>query len=399
MTRSEPIQIMLRAPKTEPANPADPVDPAGPPDPVELILTAAGAAKCRPCGCAHHASSVLAELPEQAPQALKEAGRQLAATATEQRYACLGCEQCWPAQALNAVAEAALVPEDALACPVEPAVPRQGWPPLPGDYTMLRYNAPVAVCTLGDSALAERVSVAAAADPAAGVAVVGTLTTENLGIERLLHNTITNPNLRFVLVAGPEVDQQVGHHPGGSLLALARNGVDERKRIVDAPGRRPRLINASPEEIAHFRTHVQVIDMIGNHDVEQILAAARDCAQADPGPAPQPPGGPSVPVRQAHAPERTIADPFGYLVVYVDAGRALLVIEHYRNNGLLTAVIEARTASDGYTCVLEAELVSRLDHAAYLGRELARAEHALVSGTFYRQDAAPGQEVTFTEPT
>ncbi len=66
------------------------------------------------------------------------------------------------------------------------------------------------------------------------------------------------------------------------------------------------------------------------------------------------------------------------------------MIEHYRNDGLLTAVIEAGSATDGYTSVLAAGLVGRLDHAAYLGRELARAEHALRSGTRYQQDAAPG---------
>ena len=66
------------------------------------------------------------------------------------------------------------------------------------------------------------------------------------------------------------------------------------------------------------------------------------------------------------------------------------MIEHYRNDGLLTAVVEAGNATDGYASVLAAGLVSRLDHAAYLGRELARAEHALASGTRYRQDAAPG---------
>ena len=65
------------------------------------------------------------------------------------------------------------------------------------------------------------------------------------------------------------------------------------------------------------------------------------------------------------------------------------MIEHYRNDGLLTAVIEAANATDGYTTVLAAGLVSRLDHAAYLGRELARAEHALRSGARYQQDAAP----------
>lgn len=67
--------------------------------------------------------------------------------------------------------------------------------------------------------------------------------------------------------------------------------------------------------------------------------------------------------------------------MHADTGRRLLVIEHYRNDGLLTAILEAGDATDGYTSVLAAGLVSRLDHAAYLGRELTRAEHALRTGT------------------
>ena len=121
-----------------------------------------------------------------------------------------------------------------------------------------------------------------------------------------------------------------------------------------------------------------------------ILAAAAECAARDPGPAPPPPGGPAVPVQGAAPARRTIADPAGYLVVHADAARRLLVIEHYRNDGLLTTVTEAASATDAYTSVLAAGLVSRLDHAAYLGRELARAEHALAAGTRYRQDAVPG---------
>lgn len=99
---------------------------------------------------------------------------------------------------------------------------------------------------------------------------------------------------------------------------------------------------------------------------------------------------PAIPARRAAPAGRTVADPAGYLVVHADSRRRLLVIEHYRNDGLLTAVIEAGNATDGYVSVLAAGLVSRLDHAAYLGRELARAEDALHSGTRYRQDAAPG---------
>ena len=186
------------------------------------------------------------------------------------------------------------------------------------------------------------------------------------------------------------MEQRIGHHPGGSLLALAANGTDGRGRIVDAPGRRPRLRNLSPAEIAHFRAHVEIIDLIGTAEVAAILAAGQRCAARDPGPAPEPPAGQAVRIRRADPAPRTIADPAGYLIVHADAVRQLLVIEHYRNDGLLTAVIEAASATDGYTSVLAAGLISRLDHAAYLGRELARAEHALHSGARYRQDAAPG---------
>ena len=145
----------------------------------------------------------------------------------------------------------------------------------------------------------------------------------------------------------------------------------------------------TPGEVTHFRAYAEVIYLIGTRDAAAVLAATRQCAARDPGPASQPPGGLAVPIQQAVPARRTVADPAGYLVVHADAAR-LLLIEHYRNDGLLTAIIKAGDATDGYTSVLAAGLVSRLDHAACLGRELARAEHALRNGTPCRQDAAPG---------
>ena len=362
---------------------------AGPPpqaDPAALLAEAAGAAKCAPCGCAHEASAALAALPAAAPPGVRDAAQRLAASLAPQRYPCLGCATCWPAEALSALQAAGLVPDGA-ACPAEPLLPRAGWPPLPGDYTVLRYRAPAAVCTLGDSDLA----AAVAAQDSPQVAITGTLTTENLGIERLVANTITNPNLRFVLVCGQEVQQRIGHRPGGSLLALAANGTDDRGRILAAPGRRPRLRNLTPGQIAHFRAHIEVIDLIGTRDPAAVLAAARDCAARDPGPAPDPPGGPAVPAQRAAPPGRTIADPAGYLVIYADvrpaaAGDRALPQQraaHRRHRRPATPPTDTPACWPPGWC-------SRLDHAAYLGRELARAEHALHTGTRYRQDAAPG---------
>ncbi len=61
---------------------------------------------------------------------------------------------------------------------------------------------------------------------------------------------------------------------------------------------------------------------------------------------------------------------------------------------MLDSLIEGHKAAELYIPAIDRHLVSRLDHAAYLGRELARAEHALLTGTVYVQDAAPEQEVT-----
>jgi len=52
--------------------------------------------------------------------------------------------------------------------------------------------------------------------------------------------------------------------------------------------------------------------------------------------------------------------------------------------------------------VVEEGLVTQLDHAAYLGRELAKAEVALKTGAHYEQDAAlgilPSEQNPSTEP-
>lgn len=90
-----------------------------------------------------------------------------------------------------------------------------------------------------------------------------------------------------------------------------------------------------------------------------------------------------------YVPERMVPDPAGYFVVYVDGSRRLLSLEHYGKDGVLRAIIEGRTAAELYTPAIDSGLISRLDHAAYLGRELARAEAALASGAPYVQDAAP----------
>jgi tetrahydromethanopterin S-methyltransferase subunit A len=97
---------------------------------------------------------------------------------------------------------------------------------------------------------------------------------------------------------------------------------------------------------------------------------------------------------QASEPERFTLDKGGYLVIYPDVRRKHLVLEHYTNPGVLDCVIEGKTPAALYSTAIERGLLKRLDHAAYLGRELARAEETLLSGRPYVQDRAPGETTT-----
>jgi tetrahydromethanopterin S-methyltransferase subunit A len=354
---------------------------------VAQLKEAAGAKKCWPCGCLHSSLAAIEralpgdERPAEMNAALRAGRERLAAV----MYECLGCQVCFPAIALNALHKAGVEVEPE-SCPTTPAEARGGWPPLPGSYIVRRYHAPLAVCTLTDDGLAEAVDRNAGPE----VAIVGTLQTENLGIERLIVNVLANPNIRFILVCGEDSRQAIGHLPGQSLVTLARSGLDDRSRIIGAGGKRPVIRNVAREAIEHFRQTVEVVDLVGVADLSEVLHSASDCATRDPGPAEpfsrervlQPIAG--------YVTDRLVPDPAGYFVVYVDRLRGLLSLEHHRKDGVLDAVIEGRMAAELYTPAIAKGLLSRLDHAAYLGRELARAERSILTGEPFVQDRAPG---------
>jgi tetrahydromethanopterin S-methyltransferase subunit A len=352
----------------------------------EQIEAAVRAPKCHRCGCLHATvkalSSTTAGQGELAP-VLQAAEK----VSVPKEYDCLGCPVCYPAIAANAFAEAY---PDAGAqldlCPTEEPEARSGWPPLPGDYHVIHYQAPIAVCTLNSAELAEQLRDSAPA----GLAVVGTMHTENLGIERVIRNLLANPNVRFLVIGGEDTRQRIGHLPGQSLVSLFRNGLDERGRIVGAQGKRPVLKNVTAEEVQRFKEQVTLVDLIGELRADVIDEHIRDCTARDPGPTAAATHIAVNPIRAAE-PTRLVLDPAGYFVVYPDARRHRLMLEHYSNAGVLDCLLEGHSAGALYTTAIARNLVSRLDHAAYLGRELARAERSLETGEPYVQDGAPGE--------
>jgi dihydropteroate synthase-like protein len=86
--------------------------------------------------------------------------------------------------------------------------------------------------------------------------------------------------------------------------------------------------------------------------------------------------------------EPAILDSAGMFKISVNRIEGVLVAAHYTSQDMSKPVniVKGKSADDIYTKILEMNLVSRLDHAAYLGNELAKAEIALKTGKEYVQD-------------
>ena len=168
------------------------------------------APKCHKCGCLQQTVEALARTEAGKGNWLQFSTRARSVFAPK-KYDCLGCPVCYPAIAANAFGEA--YPEAGAGldlCPIEEPEERRGWPPLPGDYAVIRYGAPVAVCALNSEPLVKSL----AESKPEGLAIVGTMRTENLGIERVIKNTLANPHIRFLLLCGEDTQHAVGHLPG-----------------------------------------------------------------------------------------------------------------------------------------------------------------------------------------
>ena len=131
------------------------------------------------------------------------------------------------------------------------------WPPLRGDYQVGDPRSAVAVVTLASSLFIK------------GCAIFGQCVTENLGLEKIVANVISNCNIRFLIICGLE---SKGHLPGNTLLALHKNGIDSQGRIVGSKGAIPFIQNLPPEAIGRFQEQVELIDCIGLVDTEKIEA-------------------------------------------------------------------------------------------------------------------------------
>jgi tetrahydromethanopterin S-methyltransferase subunit A len=169
------------------------------------------------------------------------------------------------------------------------------YPPEEGCYLRGNDFSPVAVVVIQETPPQIENLVRVAAET--GAALAGTLQTENIGLEKVICNLVSNPNIRYLIVCGPE---SPGHLVGDTVVALAEHGVDSNKRIAGAKAPSPYLFNIPEEYVERFRQQVTVIDLIneGSPDVlrqgvwscyQETPTAFRNYELYDPGAYPKPP--------------------------------------------------------------------------------------------------------------
>jgi tetrahydromethanopterin S-methyltransferase subunit A len=261
----------------------------------------------------------------------------------------------------------------------------ENWPVQPGDYVVLNPEKAVAIAVLGGA----DIDGLASDLTGSGVAIIGGITTENLGVEHLVKNIIANPFIRHLVIWGEDVK---GHRPGNALLSLLQNGMDKRGRIIGARGARPVLKNITDEEVRHFRQQITIVDLIDRKEVDELTTQIAVLQRRPVQPCEAGLRVDAVAIQKAAPARRLKLDPNGYFVVMVMKNRENpLIVEHYGNDGILRNLIEGKDAASICATLIEQNLVSQLDHAAYLGRELAKAELSIRMDSKYTQDRAQGE--------
>ncbi|HZU05857.1 MAG TPA: DUF4346 domain-containing protein [Chloroflexota bacterium] len=197
------------------------------------------------------------------------------------------------------------------------------------------------------------------------------------GISLLVRSVLARPTLRYLVLCGVDY-ADTGH----ALVALVEQGLAPDGTI---PGTEARLdADLDPAAVERFRRQLTLVDLRGCTDPARVAAAIRALPPPADGPRVLVPEGWSPPAR-APSTSRWQPDPCGNFLIQIEGDR-LVAVHATTASGPTGRRFVGRSAAEVYRAIIAAGLVSQLDHAAYLGAELARAEIALRAGWPYRQD-------------
>jgi tetrahydromethanopterin S-methyltransferase subunit A len=256
------------------------------------------------------------------------------------------------------------------------------WPFKPGKYHVLDDTAPVVVVMPDNESLAENL----AALSVQGLCMVSSVCRSVSDIEKLIKNVEANLAVHCLIVAGGSEEKA---YPAVEALATI---FGDR---ADTSEKAATLIHAVRGKLKSLdfdalQKRVNVVNMLHCTDIDRIIADVKkhgsEVIRPDAGFVVQgydtTLGVPRViaPSSMSHDFKN---DKAGTFVIGVQ--NKSIIVEHYNSKGELLRLIEGTSARDLCILLVRNGWVSRLDHAAYLGRHLALAETAIQQGIPYDQ--------------
>ena len=259
----------------------------------------------------------------------------------------------------------------------------QHWPVASGNYEIVNPQGQIAVCTLTSE------NYFSLKNSSENIAIIGTVFTPNLGIEKIIQNIISNPNIRHLVLCGK--DSPI-FRAGQAIECLFNHGITSEKRIINATGHFPVLKNISSDKIEHFLAQVQLINFSQNNEFEVIKNKINTINVTK-----NPFSKKIIIPNEMNENEFILLKPFGkrtpldydkngFFVITAEPLNKQIIVKHYYTNNKPGFIIKGKSAESILLAILKENLVSEMSHAGYLGSELTKAETALKLNLTYIQD-------------
>ena len=124
-------------------------------------------------------------------------------------------------------------------------------------------NSNIAICTLSSLELLKKIANSEIINK---LAIVGRLLSENKGIDQIIQYVNENKKIKTIIVCGKEV---LGHKAGHSLFQLYKNGIDDKKRIINSISPDPHL-TVKEFQIKYFQNKINLVNMINETNFYKI---------------------------------------------------------------------------------------------------------------------------------
>lgn len=260
------------------------------------------------------------------------------------------------------------------------------WPFIPGRYYLVDDTAPVIVVMPDNDTLAHSLSSLSVQ----GLCLVSSICRSVSDVEKLTRNVEANLAVHCILLAGGGKEENYPAVEALRTLFDDDDGISDKARQI-AHGVRGKL---KAFDFAALQKRVSVVNMVDCAELDKIIAGVvlhgNEGQRPDAGFVVQG-HETTLGVQRVIAPTRISHeyqnDKAGKFIIGTD--RKFIVVEHYNSKGELLRLVQGTTARDVCIMLIRNGWVSRLDHAAFLGRELALAEIALAKGESYTMSGEP----------